>query len=122
MPNYYFDHIHLLSQQPQKTAEFYQKLFGAKKVSETDLGNGRVIINLNLGGTTILISRPVGEGAPTGLVHFGIRTDNLTEAVAELKASNVQFTQEIREVNPSFKMSFLTAPEDVSIELQEGTV
>jgi len=32
----------------------------------------------------------------------------------------VKFTQDIRQVRPNFKMSFLVAPEDVSIELQEG--
>ena len=122
MPNYYFDHIHLLSQDPAKTAEFYKKLFGAKQINEIDLGNGRIIIDLNLGGITVLVSKPVADNAETGLVHFGIRTDNLEEAVDQLKANNVKFTQEIREVNPKFKMSFLVAPEEVPIELQEGTI
>ena len=28
MPNYWFDHIHLMSPDPLKTAEFYEKSFG----------------------------------------------------------------------------------------------
>ena len=122
MPNYYFDHVHLLSQNPRNTAEFYQKIFGAKKVNEMELSNGRIIINLNLSGVTMLISTPVGNNAQTGLMHFGIRTDNLEEAVKELKANDIKFAQEITEVNPEFKISFLVAPEDVSIELQQGTI
>jgi len=122
MPNYYFDHVHLISRNPAQTAEFYQQRFNAKKVNEIDLGNGRTVINLNLGGVTMLISPPARDDAPTGLIHFGIRTDNLEGAVTELKANDVKFTQEIREINPEFKISFLVAPEDVSIELQQGTI
>lgn len=121
MLNYCIDHIHLMSPDPIKTADFYEKNFGAKKIIR-DLGNGRTIVNLNFNGFTILISKPSSNNAQFGLVHFGIRTDNLNKAVEELKAQNVDFTQDIREVQPGFKMSFLVAPENVSIELQEGTI
>ncbi len=119
---YFFDHVHLMSPDPTKTAEFYQRMFGASLVSVKELGNGRVIVNLNLNGTTILVSKSTGAAAQNGLVHFGIRTDNLSEAVAELKTQGVQFTREITPIGPSFKMSFLLAPENVPIELQEGSL
>ena len=122
MPNYWFDHIHLISPNPVKTAEVYEKMFGASHVSTWDLGNGRVIVNLNLNGTTILVSPQRGDNAKTGLDHFGIRTDNLDEAVDELKTKGVKFTQDIVEFRPGFKISFLLAPENVSIELQEGGI
>jgi len=115
MPDYWFDHIHLVSPDPVKTAEFYVKMFGAKQV-----GSGRVTVSLDLNGTTILISQPGEDRTPTGLAHFGIGTDNLDEAIAELKAKNVEFTMDKREIRPGFKISFLAAPENVSIELQEG--
>ncbi len=120
MPEYWFDHIHLRSPDPVKTAEFYEQMFGAKRVSMRDEGDGRAMVKLDLKGITILINQQTGEGAQTGLVHFGIRTDKLDEAVATMKERGVRFTQDIRKVRPNFKMSFLVAPEDVSIELQEG--
>ena len=120
MPDYWIDHIHLMSPEPEKTAEFYVKMFGAKQVSKHELGNGRVTVNLELNGTTILISQQAGDNAPTGLAHFGIGTDNLDEAVDDLKARGVEFTMGKREIRPGFKISFLLAPENVSIELQEG--
>lgn len=119
MPEYYFDHIHLRSLNPIKTAEFYEQMFGAKRISATDNGDGRASAKLDLKGVTILINQ-TKEGTPTGLVHFGVRTDKLAESVAAMKEKGVKFTQDIREVRPDFKISFLTAPEDVSIELQEG--
>ena len=122
MPNYWFDHVHLISPDPRKTAEFYEEMFGARQVSIRDLGNGRVVANLNLNGTTILVSPQRDDNARTGLDHFGIRTDNLNKAVDELKTNGVKFTQDITEVRPDFKISFLLAPENVSIELQEGSL
>ena len=122
LPSYFFDHIHLLSQDPVKTAEFYEKMFGATQISKRDLGNGRVTVNLNLNGTKILVSKPASDKAHTGLGHFGIRTNNLEEAVDELKAKGVKFTQEIKEVRPGFKISYFIDPENASIELQEGGI
>ncbi len=120
MPDYWLDHIHLMSPEPVKTAEFYVKMFGAKQVSIHELGNGRVTVNLELNGATILVSQQAVDSAQTGLVHFGVGTDNLDEAVDDLKARGVEFTMDKREIRPGFKISFLTAPEKVSIELQEG--
>lgn len=122
MPKYWFDHVHLHSTDTVKTAEFYEKMFGAKIVSKREFGEGRAMISMDLDGTSILIT-PVEEGTlQNGLDHFGIQTDDLKAAIEELKAQGVTFTQDYREVSPSFKMSFLTAPENVKIELQEGTL
>jgi len=121
MPQYFFDHIHLMSSDPMKTAEFYQKTFGAKLVSSRDFGGGRITVNLNLGGVTVLIGKSRDE-SQNGLAHFGMRTDKLEEAVSELKGKGVTFSREITPFGPHFKISFLEAPEKVSIELQEGSL
>lgn len=120
MPKFWIDHIHLMSPDPVKTGEFYEKMFGASKVVR-DLGGGRTTVDINLNGVKILISKPAGDSAQFGLSHFGIGTDNLNVSAQELKGKGVKFTQEIREVRPGFKISFLSAPENVSIELQEGS-
>ena len=127
MPSYWYDHVHLISPDPVKTAEFYERMFNAKRVSVRELGVGRVSVELDLNGSRVLVmSRRVQpETAPSspetdcGLEHFGIRTDNLEAAVADLKAKGVQFKEEIREVRPGVKISFLWAPENVLIELLE---
>ncbi len=121
MPEYKFDHIHLYSPAPVKTAEFYQKMFGATPVSSNSLGKGNSMINLNLGGVTLLISKTDDE-KKFGLAHFGISTDNLNKAVDELKANGIKFTTEIKEIRPGVKISFLQAPESTPIELQEGHI
>ena len=122
MPTYTFDHIHLISPDPDKTADFYEKIFGAKK-SVRDLGGGRKAVSVDLNGTKILIrGQNEGEAEKPSLDHYGIRTDNLDKAVAELKKQGVTFTMEIRQLRPDMKISFLRTPDGVSIELQEGTL
>ncbi|MFC2034876.1 VOC family protein [Chloroflexota bacterium] len=122
MPDYWLDHIHLVSSEPKKTAEFYKKMFGAIWVNTLDLGEGRVIVKLDLNGIGILVTQRMSDDGQNGLVHFGIGTDNLAKAVDDLEAEGVKFTQGIREVRPGLKISFLLAPEDVSVELQEGSI
>ena len=127
MPSYWYDHVHLISPDPVKTAEFYEKMFDAKRVSVGELGAGRVMVELDLNGSRVLINTGnVRTGAVSGssepahgLEHFGIRTDDLEAAVADLKAKGVQFKEEIREIRPGVKISFLWAPENVLVELLE---
>jgi len=111
-----------MSPDPVKTADFYEMVFGARRVSMLDLGNGRAMMNLDLNGTTILVGQQIGDDAQTGLAHFGIGTDDLDGAVDELKAKGVEFTLDVREVRPGFRISFLLAPDGVPIELQEGSL
>ncbi len=119
MPNHTFDHLHLMTPDPFKTAEFYEKMFSAKRMNDPDPNSERLTINLDLNGTTMLISKATDD-AQTGLVHFGIQSDDLDKSIEELKAAGVEFTMEKREIRPDFVISFLMAPDNVPIELQYG--
>ena len=129
MPSYWYDHIHLVSPDAVKTAEFYERMFNAKRVSVTERGEGRVGVVLDLNGSRLLIksgnvkteTAPGSSEPAHGLEHFGIRTDDLEAAVADLKAKGVQFKEEIREIRPGVKISFLLGPENVLIELLESS-
>ena len=127
MPDYWFDHVHLISTDPLKTAKFYEQLFGARVVGTQELTGGRTRVHLDLNGATILVMnprvQPLMPSAPeTGLEHFGVRTDDLETAVGELKEKGVEFLQEITEIQPGLKISYLLGPENVPIELQEGSL
>ncbi len=122
MPSYTFDHVHLVSNDPEKTATFYEKTFGARKIKVSEIRPGRFIWELDLGGAKVLISKPRDDKTTVGLAHFGMSTDNLKEAVAELKSQGIVFTQDITQITPKLKISFLNAPENVSIEVTEGSI
>jgi len=127
MPGYLFDHIHLISPDPLQTSTFYEDIFGARRagVAETETGP---MVRLEIGGSVIGIMPPrkqpllpAASGALYGLEHFGLKTDNLEQAVAKLKARNVRFALDIVEPKPGFKTSFIVAPDNVLIELFEGS-
>jgi len=127
MPNYWYDHIHLVSPSPLETAQFYEKMFDARVVTNRQLPDGRTSIGLDLNGSRILLMERHSqvEAAPGsaetgyGLEHFGIRTDNIEAAVTELKAKGVKFRDEITTIASGTKIAYLWGPENVLVELLE---
>ena len=114
-----FDHIHVTSTDPEKTAEFYEKTFGASLVEKMDMGKGRYMLNLDLCGVTMLISKTDDE-KKAGLGHFGMCVPHLQKAVAELKAKDVKFSMEVTKISPQLTISFLEAPDNLHVELSES--
>ena len=129
MAKYWYDHVHLMSPDPPKTAQFYEEMFGAKRGDMRTFPDGRVSVPLDLSGQSILILQPKDKSKSVtitaannyGLEHFGIRTDNLEAAVKDLKAKGVKFQQDITVPRLGIKIAFLWAPENVLIELVERT-
>ena len=123
MAEFTYDHMHLRSPDPEATAAFYERMFGAQILRSMQGGQPR--IDLKLGGVDVFIM-PVAAGsnvgpAPAhphqGLDHFGLRVNGIDAVVAELKAKGVQFTMDPKTVRPGVRVAFLRAPDDVSIEL-----
>lgn len=124
MPKYWLDHVHLVSPDPSKTAEFYEKTFGARRYDTQELPEGRVLISIDLNGMSFRFSNPRKQAlAPTslpggcGLEHFGLGTDNLEAAVGDLKAQAIRFVQDITTLPSGVRISFFLSPEDVLVEL-----
>jgi lactoylglutathione lyase len=128
MAKYTYDHIHLRSPNPEATAQFYERMFGAEVVRTMQQGKPR--IDLKLGGANIFIA-PVapdsGVNPPPvtpyqGLDHFGLSVSGIDGIVAELKAKGVEFTMEPTTIRPGVRIAFLRAPEGVSIELLDRNI
>jgi catechol 2,3-dioxygenase-like lactoylglutathione lyase family enzyme len=124
MAKFWFDHVHVIGPDPMKTAEFYEKILGAKRSAVNELLDGSVVLDLDLAGTSMKVRgprlRPLVPNAPlNGIEHFSVRTDNIQEAVAELKFRGVKLLGEIKETQPGVKTIYFVAPEDVLIELLE---
>jgi len=123
MTKFNWDHVHLRSPDPEATAQWYHDNLGADIV-KTPQPDGSMRIDLNLGGQKIFIARATAgkvADAPSspymGLDHFGLTVADIKAAVAELKAKGVRFTMEPTQIRPGTQIAFLTAPENVSIEL-----
>ncbi len=123
MVRFTWEHIHLRSPDPAATAAWYEDKLGAEVV-RTPQADGTMRIDLNLAGQKIFIAQaqPGKAAAPPaapylGLEHLGLTVTDIDAAVAELKAKGVRFSMEPTEIRPGVRIAFLTAPENVSIEL-----
>ena len=125
MAKFTWDHIHLRSPNPEATAAFYERMFGAEVIRTMQQGKPR--IDLKVGGANVFIL-PVVPGDKTnppptspyqGLDHFGLSVTGIDSVVADLKAKGAEFTMEPNNIRPGIRIAFLRGPEGVSIELLE---
>jgi catechol 2,3-dioxygenase-like lactoylglutathione lyase family enzyme len=135
-PAFRFDHVHIISEDPQASAKWYVDMFGATIAANT-VARGAPQIFVELGGMTILIRgrRPGEEPAPArpirpyadfsshngwGTDHFGFMYEgDLGALCAELRAKGVSLPVELkRGVNGSL-LCYVAAPDGVSIELMQ---
>ena len=135
-PAFTFDHVHIISENPKVTANWYVKMFGATIVADA-VARGAPQIFVGLGGMTILIrgrrpgeapipARPIRPYADFsshntwGTDHFGFLYQGDLEAFCtELRSKGVSFPVELKKgVNGSL-LCYVAAPDGVSIELMQ---
>ena len=124
-PNITFDHVHLISKDPQATANWYVDKLGADIVRNGEV-RGAPQVYVEIGGGTMLIVRGERPGESTsdkpglewGVDHFGVRIKgDFAAFCADLKAKGVAFSVEPRDFNPTTQLAFINAPDGVSVEL-----
>jgi lactoylglutathione lyase len=119
-----YDHVHLKASDLEKTVRYYEENFGAAKKFSRAF-RGTTIVGLDVNGMTLLVSgaaegenpRPGSAEPQFGLIHFGLRCNDLGQKVAELKAKGVEFTMDLTDIGGGTKIAFVKAPDEVLIEL-----
>ncbi|SUZ55429.1 uncharacterized protein METZ01_LOCUS8283 [marine metagenome] len=109
-------HLHLSSEDPERTLAWYAENFGG----ESDSFAG-VLPGLDYGNIWLLVARADAAPMPTqgrSLDHLGWKYEDLTSAAETLKASGVEFTVEPRPFR-GIRISFVEGPDGVRIELVE---
>jgi lactoylglutathione lyase len=135
-PAFKFDHVHIISENPRASAEWYVEMLGATIAADT-IARGAPQIFVALGGTTILIRgrRPGEEPAPPrpirpyadfsshnalGTDHFGFMyRGDLAAFCAGLREKGVSFPVELKKGVGGSLLCYVAAPDGVSIELME---
>ena len=113
-PAFKFDHVHIISQDPEASAKWYVEMFGATIAANT-MARGAPQIFVDLGGMTILIrgqrpgeapvaARPIRQFADfsshdaRGIDHFGFMYQgDLTAFCDELRAKGVELPGRVEE-------------------------
>src|SRR3546814_16983041 len=111
MTRFQCDHIHLRSPEPEETARFYERMFGAKIIRTVQEGRER--IDLDLGGQAIFIAPVLPDGktaAPPrspyqGLDHIGLTVRGIDAVAAALKDKGAEFTMEPTPIRRSEKVA-----------------
>jgi lactoylglutathione lyase len=123
MSAFKYDHVHLRSPDPEETARYYEKMFGAEIIRSLQ-SDGRERIDLDLCGLTVFIAKvePGKTAAPPeppyqGLEHLGLTVSPIDGAVAELKKKGAEFTMEPTTIRPGVRIAFMRGPQNVHIEL-----
>ena len=129
MTEFRYDHVHLRSPDPEDTARYYQRMFGAEVVKSIQ-SDGRERVDMRLGGVMMFIAKVEPDaalaekpaGSYVGLDHIGLQVENIDAVVAELKAKGGQFTVEPRTIRPGVRIAFLRGPQNVLIEILDRNV
>jgi catechol 2,3-dioxygenase-like lactoylglutathione lyase family enzyme len=129
MTEFRYDHVHLRSPDPDSTAAWYAKMFGAEVIRSV-MSNGIERTDMRLGGIMVFIAQ-VPESAEflekpensfVGLDHMGLRVNNIDDVCAELKAKGAEFTIEPKTIRPGVRIAFVRGPQGVLIELLDRDV
>ena len=119
-----FDHVHLLSADPQATASWYADKLGGEITSSNDVGGAPQIRVAFEGATLIVRGQRTGEqavdkqGLTWGTDHFGLNVHGDFDGFCDvLKSKGVTFTRGPEDFSPMVRLAFIEAPDGVSIEL-----
>lgn len=129
MTEFRYDHVHLRSPDPDATAAWYRRMFGAEVVKSV-MSNGIERTDIKLGGVNHFIAKvaddaPLSEkedGSFVGLDHIGLRVNDIDAVCAELKAKGAEFTVEPKTIRPGVRIAFVRGPQNVLIEILDRDV
>jgi lactoylglutathione lyase len=121
MPIVTWDHVHILSPDPEATAAWLEHILGGVIAR----GSGRITVQL--GGANVFITQvTAGDGvnAPPvtphqGLDHFALAVKDIDALAAEIRAKGVEFTKGPITLRPGVRVCFIRGPQGISIELLE---
>ena len=123
---YEFNHVHLKAPDPEKTANWYVKVFGFRIVTDAvrEFGD-RFLRCESSDGTVFNISgartnESMGDGdanAHWGIEHFGINVDDIDTEIERLKGHGAELMEGPIQVAGGLKIAFIKGPDNVRIEI-----
>ena len=127
--SYSFNHVHLKSSDPGKTADWYVKAFGFEILNDENPRpqGDRFIRCRTKDGVAINISGArtgelMGEGDATahwGLEHFGIEVDDIEAELKRLEGLGAEVLEGPTRTATGLSIAFIQAPDDVRIEVMQ---
>jgi len=129
MTEFSYDHVHLRSPDPDETARYYERMFGAEIIKSVQ-SDGRERVDMSLGGVMMFIAKVDPDaalsekpaGSYVGLDHLGLRVRDIDRVCDELKSKGAEFTVEPKTIRPGVRIAFVRGPQNVLIEILDRDV
>ena len=126
---YAINHLHLKSEDPERSAAWWGEAFNFKVVFDTTRSFGdRFLICESENGIRVMISDartgetlgPADAAAHLGLEHFGVDSENLEADIERLQGLGAVLAEGPLEAAPGVRICFLQTPDNVRVELIES--
>jgi catechol 2,3-dioxygenase-like lactoylglutathione lyase family enzyme len=121
-----FDHVHIVCGDPEEMTQFFERVFGADRISYNPDFKGAPSASLQLGDMRIFVRGLRGDEKPDavapvrvqGLDHFGIGVADVEKAAEWLRARGAEFSVEPTPRGMGGRMiSYVRGPENIDIEI-----
>jgi lactoylglutathione lyase len=123
-PSIAFDHVHLVSQDPQSAASWYEEMLEGKITAKQEVRGAPQFVVAFQGATLLIRGQRPGEepgrkgGLQWGTDHFGFQVQGDFDGYCEaLKKKGVRFTLDPVDFSPMVRIAFIQAPDGQLIEL-----
>ena len=121
-----FHHVHLVSQDPRATAQWYVQHLGGRISQEGDV-RGSMRVRLQLGEARLNVRAPrpgetlvtPGEGKLIGIDHFALSVDELEGMMGKLEKNGVKIVEPIFTTPDGGRAFFIEGPDGILIEIME---
>jgi catechol 2,3-dioxygenase-like lactoylglutathione lyase family enzyme len=109
-----YDHIHVNVPDPAAAANWYEKYFGGKRITEAP-------DRLMFGSTRFMFLRKADAqpSAGSAIDHVGFSVADLDATMKTLEAAGIKVTSPVRDVPGLFKLAFVEDPWGTRIEVVE---
>ena len=119
-----FDHVHLISKDPNAAALWYVDMLGGKITGSEEIDGAPQVYVEFTGATVTIRGQRTGEKATSknglewGIDHFGLNIKNdYYEFCSNLKEKGVKFSMNPRDFGEKGSVAYIEGPDGVKIEL-----
>ena len=125
---YEFDHVHIKSRDPKKTADWYVEAFNFTIYNDIDRPSGdRLVQCRTASGSGVNISNArtgetLGDADPNahwGIEHFGIRVDDVDAEIERLGGLGAELLEGPLDAPGGLRIAFIKTPVDVRVEIMQ---
>ena len=113
-------HVHLFASDIDESLRFYQDMFGASVIFDTEMAGARNVM-ISIGNSKInFYDQPPRDHGRGAVHHLGIETDDLEALVKHMKSKGYNFRKSIRDYG-AWKYIMAEGPDNILLEIFQIT-